>query len=118
MYTIREIYEKTGLSTHTLRFYEKEGLIKPNRDKNNRRQYDDVHLLWITFICKMRDAHMSLAKIKSYQEFYIQGDETVDLRRDLLEEHLTTIQKEIETLKEIERYFIQKIDDYTKKYNA
>lgn len=118
IYTIKEITEKTGLSAHTLRFYEKEGLLNPNRDKNGRRQYDDQNLIWIMFICKMRNSHMSINKIKAYKEFYLQGDETVQMRSELLNEHLSSIQNEIENLKRIEEFLVEKIKTYNTKYNT
>ncbi|MGL4662203.1 MAG: MerR family transcriptional regulator, partial [Culicoidibacterales bacterium] len=99
MYTISEVADKVGLTTHTLRYYEKEGLLLPKRDKNDRRVYNNNnHIQLLQFITKMRNSHMPLAKIKMYMILYHQGDDTISGRRQLLKEHYEIIKKEIEDL--------------------
>jgi hypothetical protein len=46
-YSIGEFTKIVGVSEHTLRYYEKEGLIKVNRDVNNVRVYSDKDKLWV-----------------------------------------------------------------------
>lgn len=110
-----------GLTDHTLRYYEREGLLTPLRDKNDRRIYNDNHVKWLQFINKMRNSHMPLAKIKIYNDLYAQGDVSIKERRELLVEHHNKIKVEIESLKEVERFLQQKviyydeIHDLTKK---
>ena len=53
-YSIGEFSEIVGLSDHTLRFYEKEGLIKVNRDENNVRVYSDENKLWIESLLHLK----------------------------------------------------------------
>ena len=49
-YSIGEFSKLTGLGIHTLRYYEQEGLIAPERNSSNRRCYSDKDLTWIEFI--------------------------------------------------------------------
>lgn len=106
------------MTAHTLRYYEKEGLIQPMRDKNDRRLYTEEHLLWLRFVTKMKQSHMPLAKIKMYGELYQQGDVSVAGRRQLLQEHCEMIQAEIAALQAIEVFLVAKISRYDKKYNS
>lgn len=105
------------MSVHTLRFYEKEGLLKALRDKNDRRLYTDEHIRWLQFVTKMKQSHMSLAQIKMYGELYQQGDVSIEGRRKLLTEHHQVIKAEMKMLQEIEKYIVTKIEHYDAKYN-
>lgn len=116
MYKINEVSKKLGISAHTLRYYEREGLIHPLRDQNDRRLYTDQHLEILTFITKMRDTDMSIAKIRQFEALYLQGDETIEARRILLFEHLEFIQSRIGNLQDIEQFLQKKIENYDKKY--
>lgn len=118
MYKINEVSTKLGISAHTLRYYEREGLIEPLRDANERRVYSEANIQLLIFITKMREAHMPIAEIRSYIELYWRGDETIKERRDVLVEHLKGIRAEIKNLKSIERYLTDKLDSYDKKHST
>ncbi len=117
MYTISDIAEKVEISAHTLRYYEKEGIIEPDRSESGVRQYDDQHVKWMRFVKKLRETKMPIVKIKQYAQLYKEGAHTTALRLKLLEEHHHSIQKQVETLIETEKLLDKKITVY-KEYIA
>ncbi|MCM3213218.1 MerR family transcriptional regulator [Niallia taxi] len=67
--TISEVAEKTGISPHTLRSYEKEGLVPTvYRDHNGIRIYEDYYLEWLSFRVCLRSTNMPLSEMKKYVE--------------------------------------------------
>ena len=73
MYSAKEAAEITGLSTATLRYYEKEKLLPPiARNSQKYRQYTDEDMEWIKMIQCMRMANIPIRSIKQYVELLIQ----------------------------------------------
>jgi DNA-binding transcriptional MerR regulator len=116
--TITEVSEKFGISQDTLRYYERIGLIPPvNRNKSGIRDYTEEDCSWVEFIKCMRSAGLPIEVLIEYVALYQQGDETMDLRKELLVEqrkHLTQkleeIKKTIERLDyKISRYEMQSL---------
>ncbi|WP_417852753.1 MerR family transcriptional regulator, partial [Weissella viridescens] len=66
---VKEASQKTGVSTDTIRYYEKEGLI-PRIDRNDagNREIDEKIIRRITFAKQMRDAGMSIKALKEYTD--------------------------------------------------
>ncbi len=109
--TIQQVAEKTGLSVHTLRYYERVGLIHPiNRKDNTHRRYTSDDIGWIEFLIKLRATGMSIQQMQTYAELQRLGDTTLanrvamlcDLKQQAeahiqeLEEHLKIIRYKIE----------------------
>lgn len=65
-YSIGDFSKLTGLGIHTLRYYEHEGLIAPERNSGNRRCYSDKDLAWTYFIKRLKDTGMPIKEIKHY----------------------------------------------------
>lgn len=98
-YTIGEFSELTGFSIDTLRYYEKQGIIVPKRDENNRRIFDEKDREWLAFIRKLKLTGMKLKDIQTYSQLRYEGEETVQARLTLLldqSELLNQQKKEIE----------------------
>ncbi|NQF16101.1 MerR family transcriptional regulator [Brevibacillus sp. HB1.3] len=112
MFTIGEVAEIMGISTHTLRYYEKENIIAPVRDDNGDRRYDDSHLKWLQFVIKLKETQMPIAKIKEYASLAIEGEHTTQERLKLLEEHKDSIKKQIRTLQAADEMLEHKIAVY------
>ena len=56
MYSIQEVCEKTGLTAHTLRYYEKEGLLTGvARSTGGFRQYSDEDMEWLGLVCCLKN---------------------------------------------------------------
>lgn len=114
--TIQEVAQTTGLSAHTLRYYERIGLIHPiRREENTHRHYTRDDVGWIEFLLKLRATGMSIKDMQRYAELQRQGDVTlpervemlkslrdqVEARMDELEEHLKLIRYKIEIYQQI-----------------
>lgn len=94
-YSIGEFSRITNISIYTLRYYEKENLIIPERDKGGRRTYSEKDIAWIDFIKKLKQTNMPIKEIKKYAEYRILGDSTLKERMNLLIEHKERIEAEI-----------------------
>lgn len=85
-YTISEVVAFTGLTAHTLRWYERIGLM-PHIDRSHtgQRRYSNRDLDWLAFVTKLRLTGMPVADMVRYAELVREGDHTFDERRELLE---------------------------------
>lgn len=78
----------TGLSAHTLRYYEKIGLLRPvQRDGNGHRHFTEADVEWVQFIKRLKDTGMALQDIRNYAELRAAGTGTLAQRRALLCTH-------------------------------
>ncbi|MFB7372203.1 MerR family transcriptional regulator [Streptomyces sp. NPDC056222] len=85
-YTISEVAALTGLTAHTLRWYERIGLM-PHVDRSHtgQRRFAQRDLDWLAFVGKLRLTGMPVAAMVRYAELVREGDHTRDERRELLE---------------------------------
>ena len=84
---ISEMSEQSGLSVDTLRYYEKIGLLPPvNRTDSGIRDYDELDIKRIDFIKCMRAAGLSIDVLLQYFALVEQGDETIEARKEILQE--------------------------------
>ncbi|MET8564827.1 MerR family transcriptional regulator [Streptomyces flaveolus] len=85
-YTISEVVALTGLTAHTLRWYERIGLM-PHVDRSHtgQRRYSNRDLDWLDFVTKLRLTGMPVADMVRYAELVREGDHTFAERRQLLE---------------------------------
>ncbi|UQS81912.1 MerR family transcriptional regulator [Bombilactobacillus folatiphilus] len=111
-YTIGEISQKEHLSIDTLRFYEKEGLIIPARDSNNRRVYDDKDIVWIEFLKRLKKTGMKISDMREYANLRYQGDETIPLRLSLLQDRYGELLIELEHTQKSLSFLKAKIEVY------
>ncbi|MDT0266783.1 MerR family transcriptional regulator [Streptomyces sp. DSM 44915] len=84
-YTISEVARHTGLSVHTLRWYERIGLM-PHVDRSHtgQRRYRNTDLEWLAFVGKLRLTGMAVADMVRYADLMREGDHTFAERRALL----------------------------------
>jgi DNA-binding transcriptional MerR regulator len=86
--SISEAAEASGLSTHTLRYYERAGLLEPvSRDESGHRRYREADLQQITFLTKLRATGMPIREVRRYAELMKTGEATNEERLTLLEAH-------------------------------
>lgn len=86
--TIAETAERTGLTVHTLRYYERDGLILAvDRSTSGHRRYTDRDLEWIELITRLRATGMPIRDIRRYAELVQQGAGNEPQRLDLLRRH-------------------------------
>jgi DNA-binding transcriptional MerR regulator len=112
--TIQEAAEATGLSAHTLRYYERIGLIHPiDREENTRRLYTTDDLGWINFLMKMRATGMSIRDMQRYAQLQRMGDETLPDRVEMLKALREQVEARISELNENMRLVCYKIEIYS-----
>lgn len=75
------------ISPYTLRYYEKKGLIRVNRDSAGRRDYSEDDIEWARFIKRLKDTGMLLRDIRHYSDLRYEGDSTMEERMALLLRH-------------------------------
>lgn len=93
---MREFSRLTGLSSHTLRYYEKISLIKNvNRTGNGYRDYTNRDLEWINFVIRLKDTGMSIMEILKYAKLRDLGPTTLADRQELLETHRNNLNTKI-----------------------
>ena len=99
-YTPAKAAEKIGISAHTLRFYDKEGLL-PNvgRDEHGNRRFTDNDLQWLSLLQCLKNTGMSLKDIKRFAECTTIGDDTIDERLALFESQTENVKCQIAELK-------------------
>ncbi|MCI3930437.1 MerR family transcriptional regulator [Streptomyces sp. AN091965] len=112
-YTISEVAAETGLSAHTLRWYERIGLM-PHIDRSHtgQRRYRDRDLRWLTFLGKLRATGMPVADMVRYAELVRAGDHTFAERQDLLEQTRRDVRARIEELQDTLAVLDHKIGSY------
>ncbi|HSJ87204.1 MAG TPA: MerR family transcriptional regulator, partial [Anaerolineales bacterium] len=84
---IAEVSEQFDLSTDTLRYYERVGLIPPvHRNESGIRDYNELDLRRVDFIKCMRSAGLPIEVLIEYVALVRQGDKTIEARKDILKE--------------------------------
>lgn len=98
--TIGEVAERTGLSVHTLRYYEREGLLAApvRRASNGHRVYSEHDVEWLTVCTNLRATGMPLTAIRRYADVVRQGNGDAEDRLAILREHRESLSEEIATL--------------------
>ncbi|QEN04446.1 MerR family transcriptional regulator [Thiospirochaeta perfilievii] len=112
-YSMKEIIKETGLTSDTLRYYEKDGLLSDIlRLPNGHRRYSNHDLEWLKFILCLRSTGMPLKNIKKYKELMNLGDKTTSQRKEILTNQKLSILNEMEVLKEALERIDWKIEYY------
>ena len=97
---IRALAQRTGLSMHTLRYYEDAGLmLDVPRDERGRRSYTDVHERWIAFLLRLREGGMGIGQIREYAELTRgEADPDGSERLRILREHRDEVRRRLSRL--------------------
>ena len=98
-YSISEAAERFNLKPHTLRYYESEGLLHPQKKAGGVRQYSEQDMERLSLLCCLKGTGMALKDIKRYFDLCDGGDKTVNIRLEIFEKHRAHILEEIEELK-------------------
>jgi DNA-binding transcriptional MerR regulator len=101
------------MTAHTLRYYERVGLIQPvGRARNGHRRYTETDAAWLNFLHCMRATNMPIREMQRYASLRDMGDSTIEQRRQLLEEHQAEIAEQIAALEKAHALLTHKIADY------
>jgi DNA-binding transcriptional MerR regulator len=112
--TIAEAARRTGVSVHTLRYYERAGLVVTSVDRNaaGRRRYRKLDLDWIKVCTRLRATGMPIRTIRRYAELVSAGRGNEEERLALLEAHRAEVVARIAELNENLRLIDHKVDVY------
>ena len=100
--TISQVAERTELSVHALRFYEREGLLANpvRRDSAGRREYDESDVEWLNICTRLRASGMPLRAIREYAALVRAGAGNEAARLNLLREHQERVAAQMRELSE------------------
>lgn len=111
--TISDVAARTGLSAHTLRYYERIGLIAPVvRAPGGQRRYAASDMDWIGFLLRLRDTGMPIGQMQAFARLRSEGNATAPARREMLERHLAEVCASIATLQNAAQALQAKIGHY------
>jgi DNA-binding transcriptional MerR regulator len=95
--TIAEAAQESGLSAHTLRYWERAGLLAPiTRNGSGHRRYAEEDLERIKFLTRLRATGMPIRQVRRYAELLNGGDDTNEERLALLEAHREAVRAHLE----------------------
>lgn len=114
---ISEVAEATGLSTHTLRYYERAGLMLApvDRASSSHRRYTEADIAWVGFLTKLRSTGMPIAVVAEYAELVRRGDVTTADRLELLQRHRISVLAQLEEVTQSLAAIDKKIALYEEK---
>ncbi|MET3803183.1 DNA-binding transcriptional MerR regulator [Nakamurella sp. UYEF19] len=95
---IAEVAQLLDVSPHTLRYYERIGLLQVDRDGNGHRRYGAEVVRRLVFLTRMRLSGMAMRDLQHYVGLVDAGEDTVPERLDLLLEHRDTVRRQIREL--------------------
>lgn len=111
--SVAQMAQATGVSGHTLRYYERTGLIHAiERTGGNQRRYHSTDIEWVRFLLRLRTTGMSIARMRDYAQLRAEGAATLEERMELLERHDADIETRIAQLLANQRALREKIAIY------
>ncbi|HJB29174.1 MAG TPA: MerR family transcriptional regulator [Candidatus Blautia faecavium] len=113
IYTMMQVCKEADLTYQALKFYCNEGLI-PNvqRDKNNRRIFDERNLKWIKDLVCLKKCGMSIQEMKEYLNLCLEGKSTIPQRKELLAKKQEALRSSIQELENSVAYIDWKQNFY------
>ncbi len=118
--SIAEVSQETGLSAHTLRYYERDGLLLSpvDRSTSGHRRYSAQDITWITLLTKLRSTGMPIREVKKYAELVRSGHGNEAERLDLLKAHRERVERQLAEVSAHLRAIDHKIGLYEGKVEA
>ena len=118
--SIAEAADRTGVSAHTLRYYERAGLVITTVDRTSggRRRYQPQDLQWITMCTKLRATGMPIKTIRRYAELVSAGHGNEPERLALMEAHRADVSAKLAEIQENLKLIDHKIDVYRGRLDA
>lgn len=111
--TVSEVAERIGLSVHTLRWYERIGLLdQVARDTAGHRRYTRPDIEWLLLLTRLRATGMPVRDMQRYADLVRAGDSTSEERRELLEAHRDRVEEHIAELSRHLAVIDHKVDVY------
>lgn len=99
--TIADLADASGFSAHTLRYYERIGLLEPmERNESGHRVYDAYAVEWVVLLRNLRATGMPIRTMQEFASLVRNGEHTVPQRVQLLQDHRASILEQIDVLSE------------------
>lgn len=113
-YAIGELAERAGLSVHTLRWYESQGLFPRDvpRNSSGRRIFNEEAVRWLALLTKLRDSGMPIADMARYSRLVRDGEGNETERIALMENHARSLDRQIAELMACREIINAKITTY------
>jgi DNA-binding transcriptional MerR regulator len=113
---ISEASDKFNIPESTLRYYEKKGLLPLiERDKAGRRIFSEDQMALLETVICLKNTHMPVSDIKHYIDWIVEGDNTIELRLEMMKNHKQAVLAEISLMTESLKGIDVKITRYTKR---
>lgn len=110
---IAEASKTCGLSTHTIRFYERSGMLPEiQRGPDGHRRFTPRLIAWLTLLYWLRETGMSLARMRHFTTLAKAGDAGIAERRRILIDHADTLKAKRAILEKCESVLAVKIASY------
>ncbi|MFC8731092.1 MerR family transcriptional regulator [Luteimicrobium sp. NPDC057192] len=115
--SIADAAAATGLTVHTLRYYERDGLMLDPVDRapSGHRRYSAADLSWIVMLTRLRATGMGIAEVREYAELCRAGEGNEDARLMLLRAHRDRVLADLEATREHLRAIDTKIGLYEER---
>ena len=114
---IGELAARTGLTAHTIRYYERIGLLpRADRDAGKQRNYDPSILVWIAFIGRLKTTGMPIADMLKYTRLRELGPQTGPARSKLLQVHRDRVRAHVAELQSCLTTLDDKITTYSEAH--
>jgi DNA-binding transcriptional MerR regulator len=112
--SISDAAELTGLSAHTLRYYERAGLMLDpvERAPSSHRRYSEAEIRWVTLLTRMRATGMPIRRIRQYAELVRAGEGNEAERLELLEAHREAVLEQLDAMRRNLEAIDHKIEIY------
>ena len=121
-YSISDVAEMMGVTSHTLRYYDKEGILPDVKRVNGKRVFTEEDIKWLKIITCLKNTNMPIKKMKEFFELVRLGDKSLQQRYDMILEQKESILAQIKELeyylKEVEYkewYYTEALKDGTEK---
>jgi DNA-binding transcriptional MerR regulator len=112
---IAEVSEQYGISSDTLRYYERVGLIPPvNRNESGIRDYNELDLRRVDFIKCMRSAGLPIEVLIDYVALVQKGDKTIEARKEILKEQRALLAARMKAMQKTLDILDHKLEVYEK----
>ena len=112
---INELSKKTGISIHTIRFYEKSGLIEGKQDEsiksNNYFHYDEVTIEKLEFISDAKSVGFTIKEIGQIIDAWYNKKYTKKQKLEILDDKLLSLKQKLKEIKEMKKQILQFKDD-------